>query len=121
MDTHRLIPYSEKWLAYWRNWMDRYLTEPDFRTNEKMPLEAARLIIESWPDSEQSSVPEPERFGPDDRRYPESTSPSGRVVVILPESGHGSILPQQRGLAAIAERLQGVWIIWRLGQGGVQE
>ena len=49
-DTHGLIPYSEKWLAYWRNWMDRYLTEPDFRTNEKMPLEAARLLLQSWPD-----------------------------------------------------------------------
>jgi hypothetical protein len=51
-DDHGLIPHSDKWLAYWSNRMDRLLTEPDFTPTEKMPLEAARLLIQSSPESE---------------------------------------------------------------------
>ncbi len=39
-------------LAHWGNWMDRLLTEPNFKPIEKMPLAAARLLIQSSPDSE---------------------------------------------------------------------
>jgi hypothetical protein len=51
-DNHGLILYSEKWLAYWGNWMDRCMTEPDFAPNEKIPLEAVDALMESAPDSE---------------------------------------------------------------------
>ena len=51
-DRHGLIPYSEKWLEYWRNWMDRCLTEPDITPTEKIPLEALGLLMQSSPDSE---------------------------------------------------------------------
>jgi hypothetical protein len=47
-----LIPYSEKWLAYWQKGLDRCLTEPDFTPTEKIPLEAVDILMQLSPDSE---------------------------------------------------------------------
>jgi hypothetical protein len=44
-DPSGLVPYSEKWLDYWQEWLDRCSDEPSVRPRELMPLEAARAII----------------------------------------------------------------------------
>jgi hypothetical protein len=51
-DVRGLVPHTEKWLDYWRCWLDRYVNDSDFRPNEKMPLAAARALIQSSPNSD---------------------------------------------------------------------
>jgi hypothetical protein len=53
-DPSGLVPHSEKWLDYWQGWFDRWSDDPTFRPRERMPLEAARVIIRSAPDHEES-------------------------------------------------------------------
>jgi len=53
-DSSGLVPYSEKWLDYWQRSIDRWSDDPDFRSGELMPLEAARAIIRRAPDHEES-------------------------------------------------------------------
>jgi len=51
-DPSGLVPHSQKWLEYWQRWIDNYTNDPDFRPRERMPIDAARAIIASAPDSE---------------------------------------------------------------------
>jgi len=51
-DTTGLRPHSEEWLEYWRQWLTKRNADPDFRPNERMPLEALRAIIQTAPDSD---------------------------------------------------------------------
>jgi len=44
-DSTGLAPHSEKWLEYWRGWLDRWATDPGFQPPERMPIEAARAIL----------------------------------------------------------------------------
>jgi hypothetical protein len=44
-DSSGLVPHTAPWLEYWRNWLDRSANDPNFRSQELMPLEAARAII----------------------------------------------------------------------------
>jgi hypothetical protein len=45
IDSSGLVPPTQKWLEYWRDWLDRSTNDPTFQPQELMPVEAARAII----------------------------------------------------------------------------
>jgi hypothetical protein len=53
-DPAGFVPHSEKWLEYWRRWIDRWSDDPSFRPRERMPLEAARAILAHAPDDDKT-------------------------------------------------------------------
>lgn len=46
-DSTGLVPHTKKWLGYWTRWFERSVRDPNFRRGEKMPLEAARAIMQA--------------------------------------------------------------------------
>ena len=54
LDSSGLVPHTQKWLEYWKRWLDNWTNDPNFRPRDLMPLEAARAIIAGTPDDEYS-------------------------------------------------------------------
>ncbi len=39
IDSSGLVPHTQKWLEYWRRWLDNWTNDPNFRPQELMPFE----------------------------------------------------------------------------------
>jgi hypothetical protein len=44
-DSFGLVPHSSEWLNYWRRWLIRRNSDPDFQPRDGMTLEALRAIV----------------------------------------------------------------------------
>ena len=50
-DPSGLVPYTQKWLAYWDRQIYDFMTAPDERRpNVRFPLEAYRAVMKSMSD-----------------------------------------------------------------------
>ena len=48
-DATGLVPHSPAWTEHWNREIDRALSEPDYRPNPLIPLEAIRDVLEARP------------------------------------------------------------------------
>jgi hypothetical protein len=46
-DVSGLVPHTEKWLEYWKRWFECSIRDSYSRRGEKIPLEAARAIMQT--------------------------------------------------------------------------
>jgi len=52
-DMSGLIPHTRTWLEYCTRWFECSIRNPNFRWGEKMPLEAARAIMQAGSSGEE--------------------------------------------------------------------
>ena len=48
-----LVPRTKKWLDYWTRWLECAHRDPNFHRGQKMPLEAARAIMQAGSSDEE--------------------------------------------------------------------
>jgi hypothetical protein len=54
-DSTGLVLHSQEWVDYWRLWVIRRNSDPDFHPRERMPLDAMRALIQRTSDSDWPS------------------------------------------------------------------
>jgi hypothetical protein len=52
-DVSGLVPHTKKWLDYWTRWFECSIRDSNSRRGEKMPLDAARAIMQAGSSGEE--------------------------------------------------------------------